>query len=199
MKILLAIVIGIFFLVASVVVYTYSTQLKVVPITAVIPLLGFLWLIVQYVIDWRKQPSVVFGNVGYKNLRYHAGNGKEDIRKGYFLTVNRKGNQRPEECAANLQIKGRNINNYTVWENRRKYSPVGIGTLLKLFEISADLIVFDIFPPHDEEHFFSQNEKLQDFLESKPIVMVSPKNASVSKNYSRCIADIIKRGNENAL
>ena len=51
MKILLAIVIGIFFLVASVVVYTYSTQLKVVPITAVIPLLGFLWLIVQYVIN----------------------------------------------------------------------------------------------------------------------------------------------------
>jgi hypothetical protein len=199
MKILLAIVIGIFFLVASVVVYTYSTQLKVAPITVVIPLLGILWLIVQYVIDWRKQPAVVFGNVGYKNLSYHAGNGKDDIRKGYFLTVNRKGNERPEECAANLQIKGRSINNYAVWENRRKYSPVDIGTLLKLFEISADLIVFDIFPPHDEEHFFSQNEKLQDFLQSKLIVMVSPKNASVSKNYSTCIADIIRKGNENAL
>jgi hypothetical protein len=110
MKILLAIVIGILFLVASVVMYTYSTQLKLAPITAVIPLLGFLWLIVQYVIDWHKQPSVVSGNVGYKNLRYHAGNGKLDIRKGYFLAVNRKGNQRREECAANLQIKGRNIN-----------------------------------------------------------------------------------------
>jgi hypothetical protein len=42
-----------------------------------------------------------------------------------------------------------------MWENRRKYSAVDIGTLLKLFEISADLIVFDLFPPHDEEHFFS--------------------------------------------
>jgi hypothetical protein len=69
-------------------------------------------------------------------VHYHIAQGKMEARKGYFLRLNRRGNERPEESAGKIQIDGKNIDNYTVWENGHRYSAVEIDTLSKLFEIS---------------------------------------------------------------
>jgi hypothetical protein len=89
-----------------------------------------------------------------------------EARKGYFLKLYRRGKERPEESAGKLQIKGKNIDNYTIWENGRKYSAVDMDTLLKLFEISEidkPCILFHLFSDRDEEHRYEQIERLDDF------------------------------------
>src|SRR5712692_1818142 len=126
----LAISIGIASVVASLILYAYSLG-----DLAFLPLLGNLWSIVQFVVNWRKEPSISFTGIRCKPVRYRIAQGKMEARKGYFLILNRSGNKRPEESAGKIQIDGRNIDNYSVWENGRKYSSVEINTLLKLFEI----------------------------------------------------------------
>jgi hypothetical protein len=122
-----------------------------------------------------------------------------EARKGYFLILNRKGNERPEESAGRIQIDGKNIDNYTVWENGRKYSAVDFDTLLKLFEISEigiTSIIFHLFSDQNEEQN-EQIERLDDFEKRRLTARISPKNAAVTKNFSKRIMDIIKEGDKN--
>ena len=71
-----------------------------------LPLLGNLWSIVQYVVNWRERPSISFTGIRRKPVHYRIAQGKMEARKGYFLILNRSGNKRPEESAGKIQIDG---------------------------------------------------------------------------------------------
>ena len=193
----LAISIGIASVVASLILYAYSLG-----DVAFLPLLGNLWSVVRFVVNLRKEPSISFTGIRRKPVHYRIAQGKMEARKGYFLILNTSGNKRPEESAGKIQIDGRNIDNYTVWENGRKYSSVEINTLLKLFEISEidkPSIIFHLFSGQNEISPYDHVEGLDDFKKRRLTARISPKSAPIPKRYSKCIEDIIKEGDKNAL
>jgi hypothetical protein len=187
-------VIAIASVIASLILYAYSLGY-----VAFLPFLGNVWSIVQFVINSRKEPAIVFTGIRRKPVDYQIGEGRMEARKGYFLILNRRGNERPEESAGRVQIDGKNIDNYTVWENDRKYSAINIDTLLKLFEISEigePSIIFHLFSDQNEEQY-ERIGRLDDYQKRNLTARISPKNAPVSKNYSKHISDIIKEGDKN--
>ena len=197
MRLWLPILIAIASVIAFIILYAFSHGY-----VSFLPLLGNLWSIVQYMVNWRKEPSILFTGIRRKPVHYRIAQGKMEARKGYFLILNRSGNKRPEESAGKIQIDGRNIDNYTVWENGRKYSSVEIDTLLKLFEISETdkpSIIFHLFSGQNEISPYDHVEGLDDFKKRRLTARISPKNAPIPKKYSKCIEDIIKEGDKNAL
>ena len=70
--------------------------------------------------------------------------------------------------------------------------------LFEISEIDKPGIIFHLFSDRDcEEHPYEQIEGRDDLKTRRLAATISPKNASVSKNYSKCIADIIKEGDKN--